>query len=201
MKLTRHFSEAIANLMSTKLRTFLAVLGILVGTASVVAMISGGKLATRQALQQFKALGTNLLSVQINQNSSNQAPSSDNEELDLNTILAIKNQYPEIREVAPYTNIYVPITYNGTVINGGILGVTSSMKTVMKVKMQSGRFVSFVDNYENYCVIGQTVYQSIKAISLQDPIGQQIDVNGNFFTIIGVAKYWEPNSFIYSDLP
>ncbi|OGT29849.1 MAG: hypothetical protein A3E87_08890 [Gammaproteobacteria bacterium RIFCSPHIGHO2_12_FULL_35_23] len=196
MQLKRHFVEAIANLLSNKLRTFLAVLGILVGTASVVAMISGGKLATRQALAQFKALGTNLLSVQINKNSNN---SSSNEGMDLSTILAVKQASPQIEKIAPYTNLYVPITYEGHVINGGILGVTASMKSVMKIAMESGRFISFLDTHENFCVIGQDIYQAIKNYSVGDPIGQQINVADNYFTIIGVAKAWQANSFIYAD--
>jgi len=60
-------NEAISNLFSAKLRSMLALLGILIGTASVVAMISGGQLAASRALQEIKALGTNLLTVSIRQ--------------------------------------------------------------------------------------------------------------------------------------
>jgi len=54
MKLKFHINEALLNLFSAKLRSTLALLGILVGTASVVAMVSGGKLATNEALKQFQ---------------------------------------------------------------------------------------------------------------------------------------------------
>ena len=60
-----YFHEAIRQLFASKLRALLAVLGILVGTAAVVAMISIGELAEQQILNQFEAMGTNLLSVSI----------------------------------------------------------------------------------------------------------------------------------------
>lgn len=202
MQLSRHFVEAISNLLSTKLRTFLAVLGVLVGTASVVAMVSGGKLATRQALLQFKELGTNLLSIEINssQSGAQSDVSTDTDSLTLPMVLGIQKVSPAIQLIAPYTSVYVPATFNGNNLNASILGVTQSMQPVMKISMYSGRFISFLDTYENYCVIGQDIYQTIKQYTLNDPIGQQINANGTYYTIIGVENQWTPNSFIYADL-
>lgn len=199
MDWSRHISESVSNLMSTKLRTFLAVLGILVGTASVVAMVSGGRLATRQALAQFKQLGTNLLSVQINDSGSGQ-PGATTQKLSLATIETIKKRVPGIELVAPYTNVYPPVTYKGHSLSGGVLGVTAALKPIMKLHMQSGRSISFLDHYENYCVIGQDIYKTIKQYSVKSPIGQQLDLNGSFYTIIGVLKQTTPNSFVYADL-
>ena len=67
MKFLNHCQHAVVNLTSAKLRSFLAVLGILVGTAAVVALLSCGQLATEKALEQFKTLGTDLLSISIYQ--------------------------------------------------------------------------------------------------------------------------------------
>lgn len=61
-----HVKEGLQNLYFSKLRSILALLGVLVGTASVVvAMVLGGELATNEALRQFKTLGTDLLAVSI----------------------------------------------------------------------------------------------------------------------------------------
>ena len=65
MNYINHCQQALVNLTASKLRSFLAVVGILVGTAAVVALISCGQLATEKALAQFKALGTDLLAVSI----------------------------------------------------------------------------------------------------------------------------------------
>src|SRR5579862_8019369 len=66
MKYIEHAKEGLKNLYFSKLRSILALLGVLVGTASVVAMVLGGELATNEALRQFKSLGTDLLAVSIN---------------------------------------------------------------------------------------------------------------------------------------
>ena len=65
MNIITHIKEAFANLVTSKLRSFLAILGILVGTGSVVALITSSQLATEHALAQFKTLGTNLLTMDI----------------------------------------------------------------------------------------------------------------------------------------
>ena len=65
MKIIKSAKEGLFNLFTSKLRSILALLGILVGTASVVAMVSGGELATNEALKQFKVLGTDLLAVSV----------------------------------------------------------------------------------------------------------------------------------------
>ncbi len=57
--------QALLNFLSAKLRSFLAILGVLVGTAAVVALISLGQLATDKALAEFKDLGTDLLAVTL----------------------------------------------------------------------------------------------------------------------------------------
>lgn len=192
-----HIREALSNLYSQKLRTFLALLGVLVGTASVVAMISGGKLATQEALAQFKALGTNLLSVQINQSSGG---ASSQQSISVVQALNVKKASPAIELVAPYSSIYVPITFDGKNINASILGLTDSLQEIMKLHIAKGRFISFLDQYEYYCVLGQTVYQNLKKTTNKPIIGQQIDLGGSFFTIIGYAKQWPTNSFLYADL-
>src|SRR5437868_13432149 len=66
MKLSSHLKAARRNLAASRLRTFLAMLGIMVGTAAVVALVSGGQLATQQALEQVKGLGIDLMRVNFN---------------------------------------------------------------------------------------------------------------------------------------
>src|SRR5438477_11827160 len=66
MKYIEHAKEGLLNLYFSKLRSILALLDVLVGTASVVAMVLVGELASNEALKKFKSLGTDLLAVSIN---------------------------------------------------------------------------------------------------------------------------------------
>lgn len=201
MKFIEHAKEGLLNLYFSKLRSILALLGVLVGTASVVAMVLGGELATNEALKQFKSLGTDLLAVSINASSDEgheAAGKSDN--LTLAQALDVAKTDKTILEVAPYTQLFHPVFFNGNPINGVILGVTDSFADIVQIKMQEGRFVSIFDKYEFYCVIGHDVYEAMKQYSSKDPIGQQLLIGKNVFVIVGVADAWPENSFVYANI-
>lgn len=201
MKIIEHAKEGLFNLNHSRLRSILALLGVLVGTASVVAMVLGGELATNEALRQFKSLGTDLLAVSVNSSSDDVAQSAGKiENLNLSQALELVKANKNILQVAPYTQLFHPILYNGNPINGVILGVTDSFANILQIKLQAGRFVSIFDQYEFYCVIGHEVYTALKKISFKEPIGQQLQIGKNIFVIVGVAESWPENSFVYANI-
>lgn len=201
MKIIEHAREGLRNLYFSKLRALLALLGVLVGTASVVAMVLGGELATNEALKEFKSLGTDLLAVNINAASEEvRSTGGKMENLSLVDALQIENADPAIVEAAPYTQLFHPMTYQGVAVNGMILGVTRNFANIVQIKMQSGRFVTLADKYQFYCVIGQALYQQMKSISYHDPLGQPLQIGKHVFIIVGVAAPWQENSFVYANI-
>lgn len=199
MQLKQHFNQAISNVVAAKLRSFLAILGILVGTASVVALVISGELATKKALDQFKALGTDLLSISLYEKDPSQNSSPANT-LSLKEWRTMENTIPGIIEGAPYTTMYDSLSYLGHKINGSIIGADQSLAHVIKIKLASGHFLSFVDQYEQYCVIGQKIEQQMKMLKFDSVIGQKIWIGSNIYTVIGVAKKWAENSFFNEDV-
>lgn len=199
MNLHHTIVVAVRNLATSRLRTILAVLGILVGTASVVAMVSSGELATEQALAQFKSLGTDLLAVNFFQE-GNSSDNSNSQNLSVNAAKNIISANPGIKQVAPYTNLYTNILFQGNSLTAGIVGVTGDAPSVIKLQMQKGRFISDLDNYSYFCVLGQSVYQQIAGEIIGSPIGKQILLGNTYFTIVGVAKTWPENSFFNQDV-
>lgn len=199
MKWMTHVHEAVTNLFSAKLRSILALLGIWVGTASVVAMLSGGELATTEALKQFKTLGTDLLAISVSEASQELASEQQNN-LSLQQADNIVHSDKHILAVAPYTQLYYPMQFNGHDLNGGVLGVTESFAKIIHINMAMGRFISDLDRFEPFCVIGDGLYQQIKRNTLDNPIGQQIQIGKNIFTIVGVAAPWSENSFVYANI-
>lgn len=204
MKLTANIQEGLLNLFSSKLRSLLALLGILVGTASVVAMVSGGQLATNEAIKQFKTLGTDLLAVSISDASDDEHKkiniSGAQDNLSLSQAQNILTAHAQIIDVAPYSQIYNAIQFNAHEISGTVLGVTESFARIVHIEIEKGRFVSSLDGYGYFCVIGHEIYEQIKQASFLDPIGQQIQVGKSIFTIVGVAKTWPENSFVYANI-
>jgi putative ABC transport system permease protein len=191
---------AFANLAATKLRTLLAMLGILVGTASVVAMVSTGQMATAQALAQFKVLGTDMMAISLySEGGGDNSNSSATKSLDAKAATETQTASKQIEMVAPYTLLYAPIIYQGNTINGNIIGATQNLANVVRIKMAQGRFVSDLDRFEPYCIIGSQIYDTIKTYNPQ-PLGSQIRLGDNIYTIVGVASNWPENAFFYQDL-
>lgn len=200
MKLIHNVQEGLLNLFSSKLRSVLALLGILVGTASVVAMVSGGKLATNEAIKQFKTLGTDLLSLSISDSPKEEKHKESQNNLTLEQANGLVRADNNIREVAPYTQIYNSVEFAGHQLTGTILGVTDSFSRVVHIDIAQGRYISDLDGYAFFCVIGDGLYQQIKSLTFANPIGQQLQVGKNIFTIIGIAKPWPENSFVYANI-
>ncbi len=182
-------------LKSTTLQTFLAMLGILVGTASVVAMVSTGQMASEEALKQFKNLGIDLLSVSM----SNKEYGPEQKTLSLEDALKIKNASPDISIVAPYIIHHSDINYKGTKLMGGIIGVTSDFANVIHLQVNSGRFISPFDRFVQYCVIGNGIYKQIKNLN-DHLIGSRIYLGNTVFVIIGVLDAYPENAFLFQDI-
>ena len=194
MMLKALLQNATANLFSAKVRSFLAVLGILVGTSSVVALIFCGQLAAQQALKQFANLGTDLLAVQIMPQQNDQ-PSIQKNESPLKKLYSLKT-VRNVYSVAPYTASYAEFKYGQQKMSTSIIGVPQSLQAILKIRMQKGRFISFLDKRNFYAVIGSNIAQTLKDQGLYQPIGKQLYLQNNIvLTIVGVAAPWTANSF------
>lgn len=199
MNFATHCQQALINLTASKLRSFLAVLGILVGTAAVVALISCGQLATEKALEQFKALGTDLLAVSVYQKMPSKSHSGD-DSLSVDQWQQLGERIPYIVKIAPYSTAYQPLSFQGKLMQGVVIGADENLAGIVHVNLTQGHFVSFVESFEHFCVIGDGLAQQIKEISMDDPIGKQLRIGQSLYTIIGIADHWKENGFFNEDI-
>lgn len=197
MNLSFHFREAMRNLVSSKLRSLLAILGILVGTAAVVTLISSSQMATANALSQFKRLGTNLLLMKIYPRQQRGVHLS-NQKLNLSHIekLASSNT---ILNYAPYTDIYLKFRVADSAQKSMVFGITHAFSDVMRLKLRAGRMISDYDGHRQFCVIGSELAKILKRRGYQ-PLGHQIKLHKHYFTVIGVLSPYQRNYFLYNDL-
>lgn len=201
MEISVHLREAMANILSAKLRSILAILGILVGTGAVVALITSSQLATAHALAQFKTLGTQLIAISLSYNdepgsSAHQQSSG----LTLKDIYDISQSTPAVEQIAPYATLYQSIIYQGKIFQGPIVGTTRAFAKVAKVSLASGRMISALDKTKLYGVIGSKLAYGLRQLGMLNPVGQQILVGDRYVTIIGVAESWKPNLFVFINL-
>ena len=200
MRVKEHFQHAFVNFTAAKLRALLAMLGILVGTAAVVALLSCGRLATDKALSEFKTLGTDLLAIMVYESQQADSTHASQNAMSSKAWYQLPQHVPAIKQIAAYGTTYQTLSYRGHRLEGAIIGADEMLAQIIHIQLAQGYFVSFVESFEHYCVIGDKIAQKIREISLGDPLGQQIQVGQNLYTIIGVAAHWRENAFFNEDV-
>ncbi len=199
MKPSDFITIATEALTLNKLRTFLATLGIIIGIASVIALLSLGE-GSKQAIKlEVNSLGANLLT--IIPGGTLQLPGS-NTSLTLSDATAIQND-SSIRhfvsnvspEFSQDTNVASSRTYIGTTV----LGVMPDYQFVHMVNMQQGVFLTQRDEKQlaKVAVIGPQVAASL--FGSANAIGQTIHINNTPFTIVGVTQSKGGNIAQYQD--
>jgi len=189
MMIQTTISEAFRSLYSSKQRTILALIGIVIGIGSVIAMISVGKIVQTEALRQFKDLGTDILTIQKDVadakpggGRSRPAPA-----LKLKDITDIPSYCPAISTIAPYVNAPGTYSYGGKQLEETMsFGVTQSFFDMNKLKVTEGRLLSDVDSMSEFCVLGNKVAAKLKARGAKAVAGEKIKIGGRIFTVIGV---------------
>lgn len=192
---------ALTNLWHHKVRGILAMIGILVGTASVVALLTGGQMATGNALAQFKTLGTNLLSMNINdQLTADGDNNSQQRQFMLSDVAELKSASPDITLMAPYITTYANSSYDSNKLEAYVIGITHALPQTLNLKITQGRALTTYDIGKNYCLIGADLAKKLKGFGVIDPIGKQIQTDNSYETIVGVLAHVQPNFFVSTNL-
>ncbi len=172
--------EASGNLASAKQRTVLALIGIIIGTGSVIAMINIGTIVQEEALRQFRELGTNIINVKS-------APTQANGFV-LADVLALPQRVPLVEAVAPTALAGGTAVVHGHSAGLSVVGMTVSLGDIVKLSAAQGRLLSPFDDNESYAVIGAQFSRNLPGDNKPMAIGDRIAVNGQVFTVLGVLR-------------
>ena len=165
-----------------------------------MALISSSQLATAHALQEFKTLGTNLLAVTLeNAPTPGGGANPQARKLTLDMMPKVDQASNQVVQSAPYTVLYQSTRYSKNVLQSQIMGVTEDIADIVKINVDKGRFISDYDNKQYFCVIGSKLAKQIEGYGV-DPMYQQLNVGGTYFTIIGTLKVWPTNFFLFVDI-
>ena len=184
MILTEVIDESIKSLYYAKQRTLLALIGIMIGIGSVIAMISIGTIVENEALKAFREMGTDVLTIRKRYSPSNKH----NKEITLDMALSIPRLCKSVKYVAPYISSSADVSFKGKKSYGSIYGITESFKKINKLPLLKGRFISDLDGLNYYCVLGMEKFAELRLLGLKEPIGKKIRVNNRLFTVVGVIK-------------
>lgn len=179
------FLMAFKSLKTSKMRSFLTMLGIIIGVAAVIVIMALGNGMQTYMNDSFESLGTTQISVQIIGRGSSRTVDVDDmyELLDDNpdTFSGLSPNVSASGQVRASDNeIYTPT----------ISGVSDDYLKIKKYNLEKGRNISFVDieNYSKVCVVGAFYDYTVYA---GNAVGNTIKINGDRYTIIGTVQEQE----------
>ena len=183
------FLMAWASLIANKLRSLLTMLGIIIGVAAVIALVSIGNGVKQDIEDSISSLGSNLLVVLPGASRTPGARPSQGsmKSLKISDYEAIA-KLDGVKAASPMTNGSYVVIYQNKNWTTSVAGVNSNFQDVNNWTMTSGRFFSDknVQNRERVAVVGQTVVKNLFAD--EDPVGKEIRVKNIPFRVIGVLK-------------
>ncbi|GAB1468897.1 ABC transporter permease [Candidatus Cloacimonadota bacterium] len=180
---------ALKSLTRNKTRTFLTMLGIIIGVAAVITMLAIGQGAKKIVEEQVNSMGTNVIMVTVNftQSSSNvrQAAGSGNL-LEVEDVEAIRDKVNGVLYASPVYNTWGQLKFEGNNWRTGIMGVDADYFFIRDMKTSQGSlfYPSDVETGAKVCVIGKTVADNL--FSGVDPIDKIIRIRNIPFTVKGV---------------
>ena len=188
MKITDSIKMATATLLSNKIRSSLTMLGIVIGNASVIAMIGIGQAAQELASDQFESLGANTLFIIPGSRESRRTSFDTPKTLILDDAKAIASQVPTVDEVAPQISSRLLTTYGNKNNNVSIIGTTREFLPVRGFDLSQGRFISELDLKRNnkVAIVGSQIAEDF--FPNENPIGKSIRIKNISFEVVGIME-------------
>lgn len=188
MNLIESLKMATTALSSNRLRSSLTMLGIIIGNASTIALVGIGQGAQKLAAEQFESLGPNVLFVAPGSQDTRRTSFTLPKTLVWADALAIAEQVPTVKGVAPQITSNQLITYRSSSTNKQVTGVTPSFLTVRSFDIDNGRFISEIDLKRNNRVVVLGAEIADKLFPWDNPLGKQIRIKNISFEVIGVMQ-------------
>ncbi|MCU6453544.1 ABC transporter permease [Sphingomonas sp. A2-49] len=170
------------------LRSFLTILGIVIGVGAVVTMVTLGKATTTAVQQQISALGSNILQVRPGQGFGRGGGGPQPPNFTMDDVEAIANQIAGVTAVAPQASASATAIYEGANWSTSINGTTSAFLVVQPWPLVNGRYWTAAEQEAGkaVCLIGNTVRQNL--FRGADPIGARIRLGNVSCDVIGALS-------------
>ena len=173
-----------------KLRSFLTILGIVIGVAAVIALMSIGRGAEADIISRIETLGADLIFIRPGATFSGgvRGAAGSATTLTMEDAAAISEEVPLITAVAPYYSRSLQLVVGANNMNAGVTGVTPEYAPVFNLEMADGTFISEYDYQRGakVAVLGPNVKETL--FEDADPLGQPLRMGGIIVRVIGVLE-------------
>jgi len=179
MRFSDLLSVSIRGQTSNKMRSVLTMLGVIIGVASVIVLVSIGEGARRDVVASFESIGTNILRLYMQRWDVR---------LTLDQVSDLRARVPDMEMAMPEVGWGAQVTYEGKQRYCPVQGVTEVFPVIRNHPLYLGRFFTAVENEISrpVAVLGWKVVQDLFAG--RNPIGKMITLNQQLFEIVGVLE-------------
>ena len=164
------------------------MLGIVIGNASVIAMVGIGEGTKQLASEQFESLGPNVIFVVPGAEEERRTTFNLPKTLVWEDAEAIAKQVPTVKEVAPQVSNNELITYRNRNANQLVVGTTAEYLSVRSFDLAQGRFFNDIDLKRNNRVVVLGPEIAEKLFSWQNPLGKSLRIKNISFEVIGIME-------------
>jgi len=191
MQLGENFSVAFNSVRDHKLRSFLTMLGIIFGVASVIAMLSIGEGAKRQAIAKYQDLGVNNIIIrekEYTEEELEEIRAKFSSGLSMADVEGIESVVPMIENVAPQSEKEVEVQFEDRTGKATLIGITPSFSEILNYSPGQGAFVN-EDHYLRslkVCVLGASIASEL--FPFDDPVGQSLKIDDQWMEVVGVMN-------------
>ncbi len=189
--------EALDNMRSVRQRTLLSLLGIIIGSASVIALLNIGENTSDEAARQFKTMGTDLIIVQDGFGIGVERKANPIERQDASDL---KQEISSVSVATPISSYSVKAGWSGRSLDGISIGATEDLLTVARLQLERGRFVSDLDGYNTVVVVGSATANALAGDGKRLNIGDKIRMDNYLYTVVGILQSTPRNPLLPFDI-
>ena len=184
MDLHETFTVALDALRSNKLRAVLTSLGVIIGSASIVLVVTVALTSKRFVLQQIESVGSNLVWVEMVKTPDKAQPLS--HELTLDDMEAIRTAVPQVVQVAGVRDLPMSVIARGVERSVNLIGVTQGYQEIRRLLILRGRYfdATDMDRRDKVCLITRQL--AVRLFGQENPLGRTVRMGELTFSVIGV---------------
>ena len=191
MNWTNLFKIAFKAIANNKLRTFLTMLGIIIGVASVITMLAIGQGSKQSIQSQISKMGSNMIMIMpgSERRGGVRMGGSDMQTLKISDYNTLKNECTYLAAISPSVSSSGQFIFGGNNYSSSISGVSQDYLTIRQLEVEDGDMFDDTDIAQSakVCIIGKTIADNLFT-SGENPVGQIIRFRNMPFTVIGVLK-------------
>lgn len=192
-RIARNIWLGIENLLLHKLRSFLTMLGVVFGVGSVVAMLSVGEGASKEALEQIRKLGSNNIIVSSKKSAEEEATSTEHSHMSIYGLTyedyhRIATNFSNIQRTAPVKLTRKDSRVRERSMELRIVGTTPEWFKLVPREVLAGRVILDSDQVNQAPVAVLTEFGARKILATESTIGQTVRIGSDHFEIIGIVK-------------